>query len=107
MTFWLPIILSGVGATLSFFTMLCVAIIGWLAKYVMSSFERRIVSLETKTDAHAKHIASATTQTESEAKSMGELRKEFGELRDRFDLLSTQIANMLGTMHPHKRGTTK
>ncbi len=106
MTFWLPIVLSAAGATVSFFTMICVAIIGWLVKYVLTSTDRRIVDLEKNTAAHSQHIASATTQTEAEAKALAEIRQDFGAMRDRFEQLSGQIATLLGTMQP-KRPTRR
>ncbi len=95
---WLPLVLSAAGATVSFFTFLCVSIIAYLVRYVLASTDRRIVDLERKSDEHATHIASATTQTESERAALAELRTEIGEMRDRFESLATQIATLLGTM---------
>ena len=102
-SFWLPIVLSAAGATVSFFTMLCVAVIGWLVKYVLASTDRRIVELEKKADAHSEHIASATTQTEAEQKALSEIRADFGVMRDRFEQLANQIATLLGAMTPKRQ----
>jgi hypothetical protein len=106
-SFWLPIVLSGAGATVSFFTMICVAIIGWLVKYVLSSTDRRIVSLEGKTESHANHIATQTTQTVAEQKALEDLRGDIGEMRTRFETLSPQIATLPGTMTERKRPGTR
>ncbi len=78
---WFPLALSVAGAVVSFGTMLCVAVIGWLVKYVMQNTERRLIQLEQKTEVHAGNLATAAATTVAEQQTLGELRDEIRELR--------------------------
>lgn len=89
---WVPLIISLGAALLSGFTGVCMAVIAYLVRYVMTSTDRRIVSLETKAEAHDKHIASATTQTASEQIALTELRTMVSDMREKIEDLGSQIA---------------
>lgn len=92
------LVISAGGAVISFVAMLCVGVIGFLIKHVLSTFDKRLDSVETKTESHGNHISSAIAQTESEKKVLAELQTSVSAMRDRIETLSTQIATLLGSM---------
>lgn len=107
-TSWLPVIVSGAGAIVSFVTMLSVGIIAWLVKYVLANTERRIVQLETKTENHSTQIATAAAQTVSEQEAITGMRSDIGDLRSKFETFIKEIADLMATIRlaktPKSRG---
>lgn len=89
---------SVAGALISFAAVVCVGIIGFLVKYVLSGADRRINLLESKLESHSAHIASAITQTQTDQRMLQNLETSIGELRGRVEILSTQIATLIGSM---------
>ncbi len=99
---WVPLLISLGAALLSGFTGVCMAVIAYLVRYVMTSTDRRIVSLESKTEAHDRHIASATTQTASEQIALTDLRSMVSDMRSRIEELSNQISVLVSRGTPRK-----
>ena len=95
---WIPIILSGVGAVISFTAVIFVAIIGFLVRYVLANFEHRVRMLEQKAEKYAEHMASSTTQTQAETDALKELRGELGSVRERLDNMERGIAELTGLL---------
>ncbi len=100
---WIPLVLSGAAAIVSGVAVVCVAIIGWLIRYVFTSVDRRVVDLEKKTGEHASHIAGAVAQSVAEEKIIKEMSGMINDMREKVEALTNQIAVLVGSLPKTRR----